>query len=889
MWWSRRGPSEDEFRQEVETHVALEAERLVAEGLSQREAERRARLFFGNVVASRERYRTFRRVAWLDSLTRDVNHAASALRRSKGFAGIAILVLGLGIGLCTTVFSVVQAVLLRPLAIDAPDRLVVFWPEYQGTTGEYPFSVTRDLLGRMDSFERVALMGSVNWPATMAIGDAAAFGVSGSAVSAGFFGALRTRPLIGRTFRVEDDEPAAPRVLVLSHATWTRRFGSDVNIVGRTVRVNSGGEHAAEETFEVVGVMPAEFFLPRGVDYWTPAGRSIAQFARNLAQPPDELLDGLNVFVGVARLRDGLSARDVSREHDQRVSHFAAKHKIDTAHLKLVTTPLVEYVFGPVRPVLMALMGAVAVVLLMTCANVAGLLLVRGATRRRELSVRGALGATRGALIQLLTVESAMLVVMATALGIGLSVIGVRLVIAFMPMDVPRLSDAAINPRVLLFSVALAGITTLLMGVIPARQISRVSVLDGLRAHGIGHGRARRHGGPLVGLQIAAATVLLTGAALCVQSFANINRLDLGFDPTNVLTFSITRLNARYSTLEARVTAVEEVLARFERLPGVVAAAALYQRPFEHGPIGLDMAVVLGEQAEAPDSWTRNPLLNLEPVTPSYFETMRIPLVRGRNFETTDQDGSPLVVIVSSAAAERLWPGQNPIGKRMRSHSPQDDPAQPLYWHTVVGVVGTARYREIQTPRPDVYVPLRQVPDVHHFVVRTTGDPLVAVPNVTAAIASFDPTLALEGVTTMERIVRRVRGPWEVSATVLGLFSAAALALAVLGLVGLVAHTVEQRRREIGVRIALGAGPASVVGLMVRRGLRPALVGLAVGVGVAYSSGHVLSSLLFEVQATDPTTFAAIAAALVLATLAASYVPARRAARVDPVAALRAE
>jgi putative ABC transport system permease protein len=889
MWWRRRGPSEAEFRQEVEAHLAIEVERLLGEGLSQQEAERQARVTFGNVAAGLERHRTSRRAAWLDSLTRDTRYAVRTLGRSRGFAGTAVLVLGLAMAACTAVFSVVQAVLLRPLGIDAPDRVVVFWPEYQGTTGEYPFNATRDFLSRMDSFEGVALMGSVNWPATMAIGEGAAFGVSGNAVSAGFFEALRARPLIGRTFRPEDDEAAAPRVLVLSHATWIRHFGADLGIVGRSIRVNSGGENAAEEPFEIVGVMPPAFFFPRGAEYWTPAGRSIAEFARNLDQTPDELLDGLNVFYGVARLGDGFSDSDARMEHDLRVREFAAKHKIDTDHLTLVTTPLVEHVFGPARTVLVVLMGAVGAVLLVACTNVAGLLLVRGAARRRALSVRAALGATRGALIQQLTVESAILVAVATTLGIVLAAISVRLIVALLPMDVPRLSDVAIDHRVLLFSLVVAGLATVLMGVMPARQVSRVSVLDELRTHGIGNGRQPRLGGALVGFQVAAATALLTAAALCVQSFARVSRLDLGFNPTNVLTFGMTRLDARYTTLEARVHAVEGILARLEQLPGVIAAGAVYQRPFEHGPIGLDMAVVLEEQANSPPSWTRNPLLNLEPATPSYFETMRIPLLRGRSFEATDQDGSPLVVIVSEATAARLWPGQDPIGKRLRSYSPQDDPDRSPYWHTVVGVVGTARYREIQAPRLDVYVPLRQVPQVQHFVVRTSGDPLDVLPGVTAAVASFDEGLTVGGATTMERIVRRVRGPWELSAMVFSLFSAAALGLAVLGLFGLVAHTVQQRRREIGVRIALGAAPPSVVRLMLARGVRPALTGLAAGLAVTYLTSHVLSSLLFQVQPTDPATFVAIPAALVLATLAASYAPARRAALVDPIVVLRDE
>lgn len=888
MWWRRRGPSETEFRQEVEAHIELETDRLVGEGKSHEEAARAARVAFGNVAASRERHRTSRRVVWLDSLVRDIRYTARTLGRARGFAGSSVLVLGLAIGACTAVFSVVQAVLLRPFGVDAPDRVVVFWPEWQGTTGEYPFNAITDFLSRMDSFESVALLGSVNWPATMTI-DGAQVRVSGNAVSADFFDVLRARPLLGRTFRRDDDGPSAPSVLVLSHAAWTTRFGADPEIVGRSIRVNAGGESSIEESFEVVGVMPPEFFFPRGAEYWAPAGRRMAQFARNLDQAPDELLEGLNVFHGVARLRDGVSDREAHVEHDLRVPDFAVKHTIDRAHLTFVTTPLVEHVFGPARTVLAVLMGAVGAVLLVACTNVAGLLLVRRAARQRELAVREALGATRSALIQQAIVENATLVAAATFLGIAFAAVAVRLVVAVVPMDVPRLGDVAIDQRVLLFSVIVAGLAIAFMGVISSRQANRGQVYGRSRTHGIGDGRSRALGAGLVGIQVAVATVLLTAAALCVQSFAHVIRLDLGFDPTNVLTFGITRLDERYTILDARVHAVEGVLARLEQLPGVISAGAVYQRPFEHGPIGLDMAVVLEEQADSPMSWPRNPLLNLEPATPSYFETMRIPLLRGRAFEPTDQDGAPLVVIVSEAAAERLWPGQDPLGKLLRSYSPQDDPDRPPYWHRVIGVVGTARYREIETPRPDVYVPLRQVPQVQHFVVRTSGAPLAAVPAVTAAITSFDKQLSVGGVTTMARIVRRVRGPWESSALTFSLFSAAALGLTALGLFGLVAHTVQQRRREIAVRIALGAASASVVRQTVARGLWPALTGLVVGVVVSYSTSHTLSSLLFQVQPTDPATFVVISLTLLLASIAASYVPARRAALVDPIVVLKDE
>lgn len=428
-------------------------------------------------------------------------------------------------------------------------------------------------------------------------------------------------------------------------------------------------------------------------------------------------------------------------------------------------------------------------------------------------------------------------------------------------------------------------VTTVALGVAPAWLLSRPSLVDALKgsaAGATGYSGSRRTGQVLVAAQVAGTLVLLIATGLSVRSFARLAALDLGFDPTGVLTFSIKNLDNH------RHDAIEALLARFARLPQVAAAGALSQRPFENGQVGWDTHVILEGQVDRPESWGRNPTLNWETVGGDYFRAMGIRLVRGRVFDAADSAEAPAVVIVSEAAANRLWPGQDPLGKRLReSYLNEASKNAPPPWQTVVGVVATARYREIDQPRLDLYVPLRQGGAIQHFTIRTAIDPLALAPTLAAEITAFEPDLAMDRVTTMAEVVRRTRGPWQFTMQVFSLFGAVALGLAVLGVISLVTYAVHQRTREIGVRMALGAARGDVVGLMLLQGMRPAVVGLAVGLLAAVLTTRVLSSLLFEVSPTDPATFGAIVVMFAAAAALASYLPARRAASVDPLVVLR--
>jgi predicted permease len=828
-----------------------------------------------------------------ETLQRDFWYATRRLAREPGFAATAILILAVGIGACTAMFSIVQAVLLRPFGVDAPKRVVMIWTgnTHDQTVGELTYKVYRDLRVRMRSFEDVAIVGSVNWWGTMSVAGGEPFGMPCSVVSATFFDVLGARPLLGRTFRAEDDEPSAARVLVLSHAAWTQHFGADPQVIGRKVIVR---EEAPAEPFEIVGVMREEFFFPRGAKYWTPAAPRLARIARDRGEPIARWFDQVGVFYALARFDTGATIDTTRSEAAVLLTTIGEELKADLSDTRLVLTPILDHIFGPARPALLVLLGAVVMVLLVACFNVAGLSFARGAARIREMAVRAALGASRRVLVRQLLVESALIAVSGAVVGVAVAALTLDSLVALSPADIPRLEATTLDGRVLVFALAVAIVTTMVVGLAPAVHLSRPSLVDTFKGTETGvvsrAGRARMRR-VLTAAQMAATVVLLVAAGLCVQSFARLSRLDLGFDPSNILTFNIKGLDeTRYPTRSQRHDAIEALLTRIARVPHVTAAGAIYQRPFEHGPIGMDTGFLLEGQSDTPDSWNRNPVLNWESVASDYFRSMGIRLIRGRIFDKGDTSVSPLVAIVSEAMAARVWPGESAIGKRLRTLATEGADTGRPQWHTIVGVVATARYREIENPRLDLYVPLRQTPsDVQHFTIRTAIDPVAVAPSIAAAIASFDKILTMGGVTTMEDIVGRTRGPWRFNMLVFGLFGGVALVLAAVGLFGLVAYEVAQRSREIGIRMALGAAQGHVVRLMVSEGTTPAAIGMVIGVLASLLVTRLLSGLLFDVRSTDPGTFGGAVVLLLAVALLASYVPARRAASVDPQAVLRDE
>ena len=686
-------------------------------------------------------------------------------------------------------------------------------------------------------------------------------------------------------FDAKDDDPQAERRLVLSHAAWTQFFGADPSVIGRRVMVR---EEATPQPFEVIGVMPPEFFFPRGAQYWTTAAPRLEAIARHTGQPRADLFGKLGVFYALGRLKPGVSVEDARREMPSYLKAVADQFRIDLSTFRIIVTPLLDFVFGPARQTLWLLMAAVALVLLIARGNVAGLVFARAASRRRELAVRAALGASRGVLVRQLLAESALIAFAGGLLGVAGAAAVLETLVALSPADIPRLNDAGIDWPVALFALATALVATSLVGLVPALRASRTSLVDDMKNGSMGAGQAASPGrGVLVAVQVAGTLVLLIATGLCVRSFAKLSDLDLGFNPAQVLTFSVTGLNeAQSPSRAARHDLVDRLLASVEQLPQVRTAGAILQRPFEHGPIGMDSSVLLEGQAATPDESNRNGVLNWESVTPGYFASMNIRLLRGRIFDERDRANATLSAIVSEATANRLWPGKDPIGRRVRLSFTEDD-----LWHTVVGVVATARYREITNPRFDIYVAMRQsTSDVQHFTVRTNGDPLSATAAVEAAIKNVDPRLSIDGVTTMDAVVRRVRGPWHFTLIVFALFGVIAggtrrdrlVRGGVLRRDAALARDwrAHGARRNAWPRDSIDARPGR------RPGRRRAARGrrrqpCAHGAPCSRCSSTSAPAIWL--------TFGSVVMLFGLVIATASYLPARRAGRIDPQSALRHE
>jgi putative ABC transport system permease protein len=818
------------------------------------------------------------RTAAGDELLRDVRLAGRKLSRAPGYAAAAVSTLALAIGATSAVYGVVHAVLLAPLPIDAPERLVVVWE--RGATAdqgvsELSYRNYRDWSGGVRGLSRLAAMTSANWSEVLdAEGEPVR--LQFAAVTASFFETLGARPLLGRTFRAEDDVAGAARVIVLNHGSWLRRFGADPQVVGRTIRF-----HDAPHT--VVGVMPRGFDFPRGAELWTPV---VPVLAAASARWNTDALTNVGVLFAVGRLRDGVSREQVRDELDALARRLAsdAAPRFGAA---VEATPFLDFLLGPVRPALVTLCVAVGVLLLIACANVSGLLLTRVALRRREDAVRQALGASRGRLARPWLAEAALLALAGGALGLGASRWIAASVVALGPDDVPRLAEATLDLRVAAFTFVVVLAAALLCAAEPVRQASGGDGLGALHdaARGSAGRASLRTRSLLLTLEIGLAVTLLVAAGLVVRSFRNLRRLDLGFDPAGVLTMRIdprdpgARPNAWF----------QELLVQLGARPGVVAAGAVSLRPLVLGAVGQGTWVLLEGQPGTREAVERNPSLNYLAATPGYFGAMRIGLVRGRLFDERDAASAPRVSIVSESAARRLWPGADPLGKRLLAptHSPE---GPRTAWRTVVGVVRDVRYRGLDQALLDVYDPAAQAATaVSDVVVRTSGNPLALAADVQALARGLGRRAVVDGVTTLEAVVSRAMAPWRLGAWMLSVFAGAAFVLAVVGLASLVSLDVTQRRHEFAIRLALGARGRDIRGGVMGQAVRRVLVGGALGIVVAFACARGLRGFLFGVDAVDLPTYAGVTGLVGGVVLLAAYLPARRAAGVDPLSLLRRE
>ena len=802
----------------------------------------------------------------MDTLLQDLRFAVRTLRKAPAFTAAAVLTLALGIGANSAIFSVVNAVLLRPLPYPDPDRLVVVWgtyPEFGRTATSLPDF--RDWRASATSFAQMAARHGTIFNLTSA-GEPVQ--LSADRVTANFFPTLGVQPALGRGFLPEEELGSENRVVVLSHGLWQRQFGGDRGIVGTTIQL-SGNPHT------VIGVAPAGFHFWRDVDLWAPAWVDNPNASRRS--------EYLTVF---GRLRPGIPVEQARTEIAETLRRLAEEYPQTNAMLRSEVLTLHEQVVGDIRPALLVFTAAVGLVLLIACANVANLLLARATAREREMAVRSALGAGRGRLVRQLLTEAAVVAALGAAAGLLLATWMVEALRASGTEIVPRLTEVRVDTTVISFSLLLAVATGMLFGLAPSLRLTSGALHASLKegARGASAGAAARLRGALVLAEAALAVVLLIGAGLLVRSFDKLNRVDPGFTPEGVLTYRLILPSAKYGELSQIPPVYDVLLERTRALPGVRAAAVSNTLPMEGA--GYETFAVEGrpgpEQTSSPE--------DVQPfvVSPDFFRALGIPLRSGRLIEARDVDGAPRVAVINQEFARRFIPDRDPIGRRITFGNPEDTSAA---WWTVVGVVANVAQEGLNArPYPQLYRPIAQVPRRAVFVsIRTAGDPDALASGARQALRSVDPELPLSDLQTMgQRVAKNIATP-RVSVAILSLFAAVALALAAVGIYGVQSYAVGQRTREIGIRMALGASEHDVRRLVVRQGMTPAVLGLAVGLVGALLVTRLMEGLLYGVTATDPLTFAAAALFLVAVAFLASYLPARRSTRVAPTEALRYE
>jgi putative ABC transport system permease protein len=808
---------------------------------------------------------------------RDARYAVRALVKQPGFALVALLTLALGIGANTAIFGIVNAVLLRPLPYDQPDRVVVLWSHWINWTKTWlsqPELV--DYQQQLQSLKHVAAFSNTSFNLT---GAGEPLRVAAAQVQPEVFPAIGARPILGRVFTAEEDTPGHEQVAMLTEGLWRSQFGSDPAIVGRAIQLDA-------KPYTVVGVLPAAIRLP--LDYATRTTTEVwVPLALGPNDPQERGNHGLNAL---GRLRPGVTLAQAQAEVNTLTSGF--NQRFPNAYdrefgLTLTTAP--AEVFGAVRPALLVLLLAVGAVLLIACANVANLLLARSEARHKELAIRSVLGASRRRIVMQLLAESLLLSLSGGAAGIVLAAALTHALAALDPLKIPRVHDITLDGRVLAFTAAISIVTGIVFGIVPALQSARADLQPVLKEGGrdsrSGSGWLRR---ALVVAEVAASVALIAAALLLARSFTRLLSVDAGFNPEHVLTLRTSLPPARYPDSASMVRAYADLGRRLRESPGVGSAGAVTGLPL--ATTRGDWSVVL--EGDAPNR-RLDRAADWQVVTPGYFEALGIPLKAGRTFTGADAANTLPVIVVNEAMARRFWPDQNPLGRRLTM-------GRNDRWITVVGVVADVHHRGLDAiPRPEMYRPHTQFrygggPDAPAastltWVVRTTGDPRAATSYARAAVQGVDPNLGISDVATMDQVLADSTSDRRLNLMLFALLGGLALALATVGVYGVVAYSVAQRTHELGVRMAVGAQQGDVIRMIVQEGGRLALVGVVAGLALAAAAARLIRGLLFDVSAADPATFVAAPIVLLAIAILASYVPARRATRIDPIIALRGE
>jgi len=812
----------------------------------------------------------------MQDFLKDIRYGVRSLLKRPGFTAIAVITLALGIGANTAMFSVINAVLLRPLPYRDPARLVTIWEE-SPERGMYQMPVSlanlRDWVDQNQTFEQISAYTFTNLNLT-GTGEPARLGTVRS--SANLFPLIGATPVIGRSFLPEEDKEGANHVVILGHALWQSRFGSDPGIVGKWLTLNN-------QSYTVVGVMASNSQFPVGFGYMGKVLNDPIDLYVPLAASGRETERGNYSFFAIGRLKPGVTIDQARAEMTTIERRLEKQYPDGNTGIGISLVPTQEQTVKEIRPGLLVLFGAVAFLLLIACANIANLLLARAASRKKEIAIRTALGASRLRVLRLLLTESLMLSLAGGGIGFLLALWGTDALMALEPDNIPRLNEVGVDARVFLFTIAVSIVTGIVFGLVPGMRAAKPDLNEALKEGSrgsMGSAASKRTLGVLVALEVALSLVLLVGAGLMIKSFIRLQQANLGFNPENVLAVNLTLPESRYPEERQQASFFQEALTRLQSVSGVQSAGATTSLPLTLSVNGSDFRIEGHPEPEA----GKELIINMSSVSAGYFHTLGVPLLKGRDFSDRDNKDSSAAAIINNDLARTYFPNEDPMGKRIKFTDTES-------WISIVGVTGDVKQlgQDIGV-KPEIYFPYLQVPaSSMSVVVRTANEPLSLTGAVKTEIQIIDKDLPIDDAKTMQQLLANSKSGRRFNLILLTGFALVALVLAMVGIYGVMSYTVAQRTHEIGIRVAVGAQSRDVFRMVIGQGMMLAMIGVACGLVGAFLLTRLMTSMLFGVEPTDPATFATIAVLLTAVALVACYIPSRRATKVDPLVALRYE